>query len=230
MSFRSNYAVVGAALGGKAGEIISATLQAPSIIYFNIVAVIFLTIYSRDSERKVSLLSIVHSILTNPLILAQFAAISCLSIRGLFPHNASGIPIFTIANNLPWLYKAILSLTGISSPLALILLGAQINFSSIKNLKKLLLVSNILKLIIAPLVGFTLLYLISKENYLAITSATVSALLALYGSPSPSVAAVMAEEMDCDGELARQCVIWSTVLSMLTLMLWTIFFRMINWL
>lgn len=234
MSFRSNYAIVGAAmaasLGGTAGEAISATLQAPSILYFNIVAVLFLTIFSEDNTRKINIPNICRSIITNPLILAQIFAIACLAIRGILPLNTAGKPIFTIANNVPWFFSFIKSLAKISSPFVFVLLGAQVRFSSVKNMKKLLTLGNLLRLILAPFLGFISYYLATHFNFLTASPAIVSALLALYGSPSPAVAAVMAEEMNCDGELARQCVIWSTVFSMLTLMLWAIFFRMINWL
>jgi len=234
LAFRSNYAVVGAAmaasLGGAAGEAIAATLQAPSIFYFNIVAVFVLTIFSSDPQRKIKAADICHSIITNPLIVAQFIAIACLAIRSVIPLNTSGQPIFTIANNLPWFYSFMKSLAKISSPLLFIILGAQIHFSAVKTMKKLLIIGNILRLIIAPLLGFLSYYLMINFNLLSLSPAIVSALLALYGSPSPALAAVMAEEMDCDGELARQGVIWTTALSMFTLFLWTSFFRMTNWL
>lgn len=35
----------------------------------------------------------------------------------------------------------------------------------------------------------------------------------------------MAEEMGGDGELARQYVVWTCALSMLTLLLWIVFLR-----
>lgn len=37
--------------------------------------------------------------------------------------------------------------------------------------------------------------------------------------------AIMAEEMGCDGELARQCAVWTSVLSMVSLFLWILILR-----
>ena len=49
-SFRSNFAIIGTtlafSLGGAAGGAVSASIQAPAIIYYNVAAVLFLTIYS----------------------------------------------------------------------------------------------------------------------------------------------------------------------------------------
>lgn len=233
MSFRSNYAVVGAAmalsLGGPLGSAVSASLQAPTILYFNIVAVIFLTIWSEGMAKKISVKQLFESVLTNPLVLAQLLAILCLLIRSFIPLNSQGVPVFTLANNLPWLYAFIKELAKIASPLVLILLGAQINFTSIGKLKRLLVISNILRLFIAPGVGLGLVWLAEKMGMLEISPAVISALLPLYGSPSPGAAAVMAEAMNCDGELARQGVVWTTSLSMLSLMIWIIFLRHIGW-
>ncbi len=234
MAFRSNYAVVGAAmaeaLGGSAGIAVSASLQAPSILYFNIMAVICLTYFSNDKKQKTSISKIASSIILNPLILAQIAGIGCLVCRALLPLTPEGNPIFTIASNLPWLFTTISSLAKMSSPLVLILLGAQISFSSISDLKMQLFIGNILRLLIAPAIGFCLFYLTVKCKFLLLTPAIISALLALYGSPSPAAAAVMAESMNCDGELARQSVVWSTTLSMVSLLLWVIILRSFGWL
>jgi len=234
MAFRSNYAVVGAAmaeaLGGPAGIAVSASLQAPSILYFNIMAVICLTYFSNGVKQKTKISNIVRSIILNPLILAQIAGIGCLAFRALLPLTPEGNPIFTIAANLPWLYTTITSLAKMSSPLVLVLLGAQISFSSISNLKKQLFIGNILRLLVAPAIGFCLFYLTVECRLLLLTPAVISALLALYGSPSPAAAAVMAEYMNCYGELARQSVVWSTTLSMVSLLFWIIILRSIGWL
>ena len=58
-----------------------------------------------------------------------------------------------------------------------------------------------------------------------LTPATVGTLVGVFGSPVASASAVMAEEMGGDGELARQYVVWTCALSMLTLLLWIVFLR-----
>jgi Predicted permeases len=233
MSFRSNYAVVGAAmaqaLGGTAGSAVSASLQAPTIIYFNIVAVICLTIWSNKSKKNINVRDLIVSVTTNPLIMAQVLAIICLVIRAYIPINSQGIPAFSLAQNLPWLYAVIKELTKMASPLVLILLGAQINFQTVGKLKGLLILSNVLRLVIAPAIGLSLAWLAHREGFLNLNVAIVSALLPLYGSPSPAAAAVMAEAMGCDGELARQGVVWTTSLSMVSLMFWIVLLRCIGY-
>ena len=52
---------------------------------------------------------------------------------------------------------------------------------------------------------------------LGFSSQEVVALIALYGSPTAVISAVMAEQLGCDGELAAQVVIFSTVMSCITI-------------
>ena len=87
-----------------------------------------------------------------------------------------------------------------------------------------------MRLIGAPALGFLMAIAAAKLNLFLLTPATIGALLALYGSPCPAASAIMAEQMEGDGELARQYVVWSTVFSMLTLFLWALIFRTISWL
>lgn len=232
-SFRSNYAVIGAAmalaLGGEAGSAVSASLQAPTILYFNIGAVICLTIWSNDVKRVVQIRPLIISVCKNPLILAQVLAIVCLAIRYYIPVNEQGLPIFTIANNIPWFYAAIREMSKMASPLVLVLLGAQINFSAIGRMKNMLIVNILLRLVIAPILGVSVAYVAHKLGFIVLSPAVVSALLPLYGSPAPAASAVMAEAMDCDGELARQVVVWTTCLSMISLMVLIMALRNMGW-
>lgn len=232
VAFRSNYAIIGAtmaaALGGTEGSIISTSLQAPSILYFNIAAVICLTVFSDDPERSVDLKGITRSILTNPLILAQLAGVVCLALRLVIPQGADGLPLFSLSGSLPWLYSVLNSLSKMASPLVLILLGAQVDFGSAAGIKKQLVAGTILRLAIAPAIGFLMAVAADKIGLILLTPAAVSALISLYGSPSPAAAAVMSEQMGGDGELGRQYVVWTTALSTISLFLWILILRFIG--
>ena len=231
-TFRSNFAIVGAslalALGGSEGSVVATSLQAPSILYFNIVAVVCLTFYS--DHHSIDARELARSILTNPLILAQLAGVLCLALRVIIPVDREGVLLFSLSGTLPWLYSFLCNLSEMTSPLVLILLGAQIDFTAINHLKKQLIVGVLMRLIGAPALGFLMAIAAAKLNLFLLTPATIGALLALYGSPCPAASAIMAEQMEGDGELARQYVGWSTVFSMLTLFLWALIFRTISWL
>lgn len=228
-SFRSNFAIIGillaTSLGGAEGAGIASSMQAPTIIYFNVVAVICLTAYSDQEGRSVDLAGILKSIATNPMILGQVCGILCLAVRQLIPRDAAGELVFSLQNDIPFLYSAVDQLASMASPLILIILGAQVNFSAIGSMKKELVVGIVQRLILAPAAGFVLAFLAQSLGWIQLNPAVVSALIGVFGSPVASASAAMAEEMGGDAELARQYVIWTCALSMLTLLVWIFCFR-----
>jgi len=232
--FRSNFAVIGiilaTALQGKAGSVVAASLQAPGIIYFNVMAVICLTIFSDIPGRTISIKSIIKDILTNRLIIGLFSGVVCLCLREIIPNAADGTPVFSLSGSLPFLYSAIESLAKIASPLAMILLGAQIDFHPAPKLRFKIVAGVALRLVIVPAVGLLLAYLAHRLGIISLSPAIVSALLAFYGSPMAVVGAVMAEEMGGDAELSRQYAVWTTALSMITLFFWILILRTSGWL
>ena len=66
------------------------------------------------------------------------------------------------------------------------------------------------------LIGMPLIFL-TLAIYLGFDSGEIVALVALYGSPTAVISAVMAEQLGCDRELAAQVVIFSTVISCITI-------------
>ena len=228
-SFRSNFAIIGTtlafSLGGAAGGAVSASIQAPAIIYYNEAAVLFLTIYSDQSNRAVDVGGILKKIATNPMILGQVAGLICLVLREFIPRDAQGELVFSLSGSLPFLYSAVESLADMASPLILILLGARVNFSAVGGLKKELVVGVVQRLIVAPAVGFGMVFLADSLGLFTVTPAVLSALVGMYGSPVASASAVMAEEMGGDAELARQYVVWTSAFSMGTLFLWIFLLR-----
>lgn len=226
MSFRSNYAVIGmivaSSLGGQEGAEICSTLQAPSILYFNIMAVICLTVFlDNDGERKqFQFYPVLKSIMTNPLVVCQFLGLVCLFLRDIMPFNENGLPIFLFSRDLPWLYNALRMLSAMATPLTLLVLGAQIRLSSVSRLKGVLAAGLFLRLVAAPFLGMVILFVAGHFQLVDISLPVIATLLALYATPAPVAGAVMAEVMGSDGELARHYVVWSTVLSMLTLLVW----------
>lgn len=230
--FRSNFAIIGillaTSLGGSEGAGVASSMQAPTIIYFNVVAVICLTVYSDREGQRVNLAGILKSIAQNPMILGQVCGVACLALRQIIPRDASGELVFSLQRDLPFLYSAIDQLASMAAPLILVILGAQVNFSAIGTMKKELVVGVLQRLVLAPAIGFVLAFGAQALGLLQLTPAVVSALVGVFGSPVASASAPMVEEMGGDAELARQYVVWTYVLSMLTLMVWIFGFRRVG--
>ena len=221
--FRSNYALIGfplsEALGGLECLGITAVLSAFAIPMFNILAVISLSVFvNNDSNKKASLKSTLKKIAVNPLILGVLAGLIVLMIRGFIPTGADGKPVFSIAKNLKFIYDAIAALSKTASPLALIVLGGQFSFKAIRDLFPQIALGTVVRTIAAPVSALIAAALISKYTpLLNLTAAQYSSLIALFGSPIAVSSAIMAREMDNDGELAGQLVVWTSIMSMFTL-------------
>ena len=122
----------------------------------------------------------------------------------------------------------LLATVRMATPLILVLLGAQVNFSAVGDMKQELAVGVVQRLVISPLAGLAMAFLAQDLGILSVTPAVLSALIGLYGSPVAAASGVMAEEMGCDAELARQHIVWTSALSMGTLFVWIFLLRSLH--
>lgn len=221
-AFRSNFAIIGVtlaeAMGGTQAVAAAAVLSAVSIPLFNILAVITLSVFS-EGKTAVDIKSIFLNICKNPLIIGVCSGIIVVMIRERLLYNIeTGQYIFTVKNNLPFLYKAVKSLSSMASPLALIVLGGQFSFSAVKTLAKDIGVGVLWRLIITPVLAIGGILLLAKYTDLVyVTNTELPAMVALFGSPVAVSSAIMAEEMKSNGELARQLVVWTSLCSIITM-------------
>ena len=221
-TYRSNNAIIGiplaAALGGTHVTETSAftsVCAGCTIPIYAISAVLILDSCVRRASKETKVTPSVaqwcKTLLLNPLVLGCLLGFVCVFIRSLLP-EADGVPVFTIKNQIPTLYKAISSVAGAASPVMLFCLGATLDFHAGKALLKEISVGVILKLIICPsiIIGLALLF----KNQLRLTVVEMPALVAIFASPTAITSAVVAQESGCDGDLAAHLVVWSSVLSL----------------
>ena len=197
--------------GDNRPVVTASILSSVSIPLFNILAIIALSLFVHEGEKKVSVLSILKKIVTNPLILGVFTGILCLTIRYFIPNNIEGEKIFTIKQNLPFIYKTISMLAGSASTIALLALGGNFKFSAISRLKYKIIAGVLARCVICPLVCLSAAY---KFGF---GSLDFPALIALYGTPLAVSTVPMTAEMKSDSELAGQLVVWTTLTSAFTL-------------
>ena len=212
--FRSNFAIIGLplsqALGGDEGIAIASILSAFSIPMFNAFAAVSLSVFVSDEDKnRISAKGIVLRVIKNPLIIGVFAGFIVLFVRDCIPENA-----FSIKQDLPFIYDAVEMFSRIASPLALVVLGGQFRFDAVKSLKKQIIPAVIARIVFAPALGIVLAILIS--DYFHFTAAHYAAFIALFGSPVAVSSAIMAQQMDNDGQLANQILVWTSIFSVLT--------------
>ncbi len=207
-SFRANYALIGIplaeALYGAEGVAVASILSAFTIPTFNIFAVISLSIF-REGNEKPSVKKILLGIVKNPLIQGVVAGAMALLIRSLFVKF--GVE-FRLTDIEP-AYKVITWLTNLASPLSLLVLGAQFEFSAVATLKREIISGVVIRNLIVPTLGLGIAYLFCK----GFGGAEFASLVAVFATPIAVSSVPMAQEMDADATLSGQLVVWSTVFS-----------------
>jgi len=203
-SFRGNYVILGVAIST---EVLGFTppLAVTGVVMvvplFNVLSVIILTIYGekKGESGKVEsgnvIKTIITSILTNPLIIAIFAGITLTLL------NIEFIPLLSAPVNM---------MASLATPFALLIMGASLDFSKIKERLQLTLIASALKLIVMPVIFIPL------AIWLGISPEGIVVLLVLYAAPTAIVSYVMASHMGTDEHLASSIVLFTSLLSILT--------------
>ncbi len=230
-AFRSNFSIIGLplseGLAGAAGIAVAASMQAPTVFYFNFVAVLVLCIYT-EGESSSHIRKVLQGLIHNPLLWGIAAGLAVLVVRELMPLTAAGELPFSISRDLPWLYTTMKYLSQIATPVSLIAMGGQFKFSDVPGIRKELITGVAARLLLSPLVGFSITFALQRLGLVAITPAAIGTLIAAYGSPVAVSSVPMAAEMGADDKLASQIVVWSSLLSMGTIFLMAVLFRSIG--
>ncbi|MBR6728143.1 MAG: AEC family transporter [Clostridia bacterium] len=222
VAFRSNFALVGLPLAGSLfgaeGEAVATLLSAIVIPIFNVLAVIALSIF-RDDGGKPSVKKILLGIAKNPLIISIFAGLACVGVRALFAQLGWG---FRLSDIKP-LFTVLDYLSDLSTPLVLLVLGAQFEFSAVKALRREVIFGTLMRALIVPLLGIGIAYLCFKHRF---TGAHFAAIVAVFATPVAVSSVPMAQEMDNDVALAGQLMVWTTLCSALTIFLASFLLRL----
>jgi len=218
-AFRSNFALIGLPLAEALGnaeslEVIS-VLFAFAIPLSNILAVVSLSMFQKNDQGKVDPKALLLNVIKNPLIHGVFLGLVFVFVRSFIPLDTSGQLVFSIENDLPFLFKVMTWLAGTASPLALIALGGQFEISVVKKLKVQIIQGTLWRIAVAPFLVLTVAYFLSLK-YQQFDN-TFPALIALFASPVAVSSVIMAYEMDNDDQLAGQLVVWTSIGSVLSL-------------
>ncbi len=203
--YRSNYVIYAIPLAtnmfGSAGIAPTTMLLPVVMILFNVVGVLVLSAFS---ERKDQTLTVAQSLLRsggeivrNPLILGSVFGILFSILRLPLPHVVA---------------HAAAQVGSIGSPFALLLLGAQFDWSRARGNLKIATLVSLIRLIAMPAVLLTACILLGGFR-----GAQLGALFSLFCTPTAVNSYVMAKNMHNDADLAGQLVIMTTLLSGFTI-------------
>lgn len=220
-TFRSNTAIIGISLagilGGEQAAVVSSILTAICLPLMNILGVVSLSMYVRSEGKRKGLKQLLRDVATNPLIRGIALGFGCMLLRRL-EEKCFGRVVFSLSGNLTFFYSALTQLGSIASPFALVVLGGQFSFSAAGNMHREILVGTLWRDVIAPILALGSAYLLSTcTGLLTCTPADYPALIALFATPAAVSGAVMAGQMGNDGQLATQLVVWTSIVSVVTM-------------
>ncbi len=197
--FRSNYAYFGIPLVQAIfpGQDTSVTslLVVVVVPFFNVLAVVLLETYRGG---KADIKQILKKIATNPLIIGSLLGLAIL---------VSGVKFPSIVQ------KPIDDLAKVATPLALFLLGASIDISKTGAHVKQLAITCLGKLVVCPLIAVVIAAILGMRNV------ELASIMVIFGAPAAVNSAIMSQQMDSDGDLATEAVVFTTVFSALSVFL-----------
>lgn len=223
-TFRSNMAIMGlslaSVLGGAEAIATSAIVSAFTLPVMNVLAVISLSIFVKpDDAHKVSIGSILKNIAKNPIIGGIVAGMVALLIRAL-QVRFFGRVVFALNDQLKFLYTTLSNIKAMASPFALMILGAQFDFSASRGMLREIVTGTLWRIVVAPVLAIGTAVLLSR--YTSVLNFGVNeypSLIALFSTPAAVSSAIMAGQMGNDQQLGTQLVVWTSLCSIVTMFL-----------
>jgi predicted permease len=116
---------------------------------------------------------------------------------------------FRLADVTP-IYTVLEYMGRLATPVALLCLGAQFEFSAISELRREIVFGTLMRTVIVPAIGIGTAFLFFKESF---NGAHFAAFIAVFATPVSISSVPMTQEMDGDVTLAGQLVVWTTLAS-----------------
>ena len=198
--YRSNFVLMGFPIAvnlfGKGNVTPVAIIMMLVVPFYNASAVV---LFERFRGGKVNIGHIVKRILTNPIIDGGIAAFVVMLLGITLPSS---------------LQTAVESLSDATSPIAMILLGAALDFKDFRSDRKKIAICTAGKLIFFPAMG------IAGAVLLGFTGVPLIALTLMTAAPVALASYAMASSMGGNGAIASETVVMSTIASCVTIPIW----------
>lgn len=198
--FRGNTVLMGIPIAtalygeGHVGQV--SVVLAIAVPCLNVLSVIALELFRGGTP---SFRHIAKGVATNPLVLGAVTGLVLVVLHLRLPAPAE---------------SAMRSLAAASTPLALVLMGAALDFSKIRKAMRNMMICTVARLAAAPAIFIPL------GAAMGFRGVTLCAVLVVFATPVAVNSYNMALQMDGDADLAGGIVLTTTLLSCLTLFLW----------
>lgn len=227
--FRSNYAIIGLPLAeslfGAAGAAAAGVMSAFCVPVFNILGVVALSLFNNDIQRgKADIRKVLLGIVKNPLIIATVLGVVVLGVRELFVLWGIDFRICDIR----FLYKTLENVKSICTPFALMVLGGRFEFSAVPRLWREIVFGTLMRTVAVPVLGLSGAYLLRMSVFPELGGEHFATYMGVFATPVAVASAIMAKEMGADDELAGQLVVWTSLVSTVTIFIYVTIFRAIG--
>lgn len=216
---RTNFAMIGMTLATLIGDDYTITLVSLAAVFVvpinNAHNILTLSSFNdQHGHKRLNVKDTLLAIVKNPLQIGVMVGILLVVLKTFFI-TSDGSPIILIERDLPFLYTTIRTLSVTASPLALIALGAQFEFHALKEAKKAVLISVLFRNIIIPtvMVALTIWMIQFNEGYRYL----LPTVIAVFATPVAVSTVVLVDQLGGDSDAAGQIVVWTTLLSSVTL-------------
>ena len=198
--FRTNTVLLGLPIAtslfgtGRVGQV--SVIVAFVVPFINILSVVALELYrgGKPNARK-----ILRGVVTNPLVLGA----------------AAGMAVVLTGLRLPSVVESAVSgIARAATPLALVLMGASLDFSRFRTSARNLTICVLERLVVMPAV------FIAIAVFMGFRDVALCTVMVVFGAPVAVNSYTMALQMDGDADLAGGIVLLTTGFSCLTLFLW----------
>ncbi len=225
--FRSNYAIIGiplaASLFGDKGAAAAGVMSAFCVPTFNILGVITLVIFNGNEEKqKADIKKIFLGVVKNPLIIGTVAGLAVLGIREIFVKTGISFRL----SDVTVLFKTLENIKSICTPLALIVLGGKFEFSAVSRLRREIIFGTLVRTVAVPVIGLGTALLL--KNTMSLSGEHFATYMGVFATPVAVASAIMAKEMGADDELAGQLVVWTSLVSTVTIFIYVTVLRIIG--
>lgn len=198
--YRSNFVLLGFPIAinlfGKGNITPVAIIMMLVVPFYNASAVV---LFETFRGGKVNIKDMLKRILTNPIIDGGIAAAIVMLLGITLPET---------------IHSTITSLSDCTSPIALILLGAGLNFKHFESDRRKVLICSAGKLVVFPAFG------IAGAVLMGFTGVPLIAVTLMVAAPVALASFAMASSMGGNGALAGEIVVTSTLLSCITIPIW----------
>ena len=192
-------------LFGEAGQGALMVCLAVVVPMFNVLAVFTLELFQ---SGKPNLPAILKGVATNGIILG------CLA----------GTVFYLFQIPLPYVVEhACEQLSGATTPLILLLLGASFRVQAVRRDLRILLICTAGRLILVPAV------VIAAAAALGFRGVELVCAMSISACPVAVMSYTMAEQAGADKDLAAECIVFTSMFSCLTLFFWIFFLKQMGW-